>query len=61
MLAMPQTKLDSSRQPVSIATFFRLNNSAPCGPPAVCPDSTANAAKKQENITMSLRMKIQKP
>ena len=61
MLAKPQTKLDSSRQTVSIATFLRSNSSAPLGPPAVCRDSTAKVAKNAENITMSLRMKIQKP
>jgi hypothetical protein len=31
------------------------------GPPAVAPRCTAKAAKKQENITMSLSRKIQKP
>src|SRR5215813_2950891 len=61
MLAIPQVKLDNKRQAVSIATFFRLNSCAPDGPPSVCPDSTAKVAKKQENITMSERMKIQKP
>ena len=61
ILAMPQVKLDSRRQPVSTATLLRLNSCAPEGPPAVSPERTAKAAKKQENITMSLSRNIQKP
>ena len=61
ILAMPQVKLDSNRQTVSIATSFRSNSSAPLGPPAVCFDNTAKVAKKHENITMSLSRKIQNP
>src|ERR1700704_5164126 len=41
ILARPQVKLDASRNPVSIATFFRSNSSRPLGPPAVCPSRTA--------------------
>jgi hypothetical protein len=41
MLAMPQAKLDNNKKAVSIATFLRLKSSAPLGPPAVCPNSTA--------------------
>ena len=41
MLAMPQAKLDASRQPVSIAVLRRSNSLAPDGPPAVSPTSTA--------------------
>ena len=61
MLAMPQVKLESSRQAVSIATLFRLNSSFPLGPPAVASLSTAKVAKNAENMTMSLSRKIQKP
>ncbi|MGY4446438.1 hypothetical protein ACVWZR_001098 [Bradyrhizobium sp. i1.3.1] len=38
---MPQVKLDSSRQTVSIATLRCSKISEPLGPPAVWPDSTA--------------------
>jgi hypothetical protein len=38
-----------------------LNSSSPVGPPAVFPRKTANAANSAENMTMSLRMKIQNP
>ena len=61
MLAMPQVKLDSNRQPVSIATFVQVEQLRAARPAGGLPDSTAKVAKKQENITMSLRMKIQKP
>ena len=61
MVASPQVKLEASRKPVSIATLRRSNSSRPPGPPAVCPSNTAYVAKNAENITMSERMKIQKP
>jgi len=41
--------------------LHQLNSSRPEGPPAVAVCSTACAAKKAENITMSLSKKIQKP
>ena len=38
MLARPQVKLDSSRNAVSIATLLQVEQLAPLGPPAVCPE-----------------------
>ena len=61
MAAMPQVKLEISRQAVSIATVLRSNSSRPAGPPAVASLSTAKVAKNAENMTMSLSRKIQKP
>jgi hypothetical protein len=46
---------------VSMKTLRRLNSSGAVGPPAVLPDNTAWAANSAENMTMSLRMKIQNP
>src|SRR6202163_4572085 len=37
MLAMPQVKLEASRNAVSIATLRGPNRSCPVGPPAACP------------------------
>ena len=42
-------------------TLRRLNSSAPVGPPAVLLRKTAKAANSAENMTMSLRIKIQNP
>src|SRR5436190_16779817 len=57
----PQVKLEASRHTVSMAMLQGLKRSRPEGPPAVAVCSTACAAKKAENITMSLSRKIQKP
>ena len=57
----PQVKLESSRRVVSAPTRSGSNSSRPEGPPAVAVCNTAWAAKKHENITISLSRKIQKP
>ena len=44
-----------------MAMLTGLNSSGPEGPPAVAVCSTACAANKQENSTMSLSRKSQKP
>src|SRR5215472_466314 len=57
----PQVKLEMSKNAVCATMLHQLNSSRPEGPPAVAVCSTACAAKKAENITMSLSRKIQKP
>ena len=56
-----ELKLDISSSPVSIAVLWRSNSSRAPGPPAVRLNSTAYAAKKLENITMSEMRNIQNP
>src|SRR5579863_8166833 len=57
----PQVTLEAKRHAVSISTCFLSNRSAPVGPPAVSPESTAYAAKSAANMMMSDSKNNQKP